>query len=81
MRPPGRNAIDDELAPGLTQRCGIGSVSAAQAIVSFSQAGRFVRARIADGSYLTAYRPRLGLADLMLCGEVSDCEQRGALAR
>ena len=34
------NAIVSELAPGLTSRPGIGPVSAAQAIVSFSHAGR-----------------------------------------
>jgi transposase len=33
-------AIVDEMAPGLTQRRGIGAVTAAQAIVSFSHAGR-----------------------------------------
>ena len=33
-------AIVDELAPGLTDRHGIGPVSAAQAIVSFSHPGR-----------------------------------------
>ncbi|HEV2450982.1 MAG TPA: transposase [Streptosporangiaceae bacterium] len=32
--------IVSELAPGLTSRCGIGPVSAAQAIVSFSHPGR-----------------------------------------
>jgi transposase len=33
-------AIVDEMAPGLTQRRGIGAVTAAQAIVSFSHPGR-----------------------------------------
>ena len=32
--------IVDEMAPGLTQRRGIGAVTAAQAIVSFSHPGR-----------------------------------------
>jgi transposase IS116/IS110/IS902 family protein len=33
-------AIGDDIAPGLTSRYGIGSVSAAQAIVTFSHPGR-----------------------------------------
>ena len=33
-------AIADDLAPGLTSRYGVGPVSAAQAIVSFSHPGR-----------------------------------------
>jgi transposase len=37
---PNSKAIVDELAPGLTDRRGIGPVSAAQAIVSFSHPGR-----------------------------------------
>jgi transposase len=36
-------AIVDELAPGLTTQRGIGPVSAAQAIVSFSHPGRCLR--------------------------------------
>jgi transposase len=51
-------AILDELAPGLTQRSGIGPVSAAQAIASFSHRGRCrneaAYARLAGASPLEA---------------------------